>query len=120
MAKKVKKTDSYKVGTGNQKVKASVDVGLGQLGFVKMSLDRKPLVSTGAPVGLQTLGSPSELAGKLLIVETVVTDVSIMTNKMSVTHKLIGGPAPKTITVTDEVMEQGDSLLFQASVLFKE
>jgi hypothetical protein len=120
MAKKIKKSDSYKVGTGTERIKAAVDVGLGQLGFVKMSLDKKPIVSTGAPVGMQTLGTPSELAGKLLLIETAVTDASIMTNKMSVTHKLTGGVAAKTIRVLDEVAAPGDSILFQTFVLFKE
>lgn len=119
MAKKIKKTDAYRIASGNEKIQVAVDVGLGQLGFVKISLGTKPVASAGAPVGLQTLGTRDELADKLLIIEAVVTDVSIMTNKMSVIVKLTGGPAPKTVRVTDEVVDQGDSIIFQISVLLR-
>ena len=120
MAKKEKKTDSYAVGKGTKDVKVSIDVGLGQLGSVKLSVDKSPIASVPAPLGLQNLGPGSALKGKLLIAEVLVTDVSIMTNKMSVVLKLTGGAASKTITTNGEVVDQGDSILFQIFVLIKE
>ena len=120
MAKKQKKTDSYAIGKGKNDVTVSVDVGVGQLGSVQISLDKTPIVSAPAPLGLQNLGSGEALKGKLLIVETKVTDVSVMTNKMSVVLKLNGGAAAKTITVNDEVADQGASVLFQNFVLLEE
>jgi hypothetical protein len=48
-----------------------------------------------------------------------VTDVSIMTNKMSVVARLEGGLAPKTIVANAEVEEEGDSRDFRVFVLFK-
>jgi hypothetical protein len=119
MAKKQERNDFYKVGAGNATIKAAVDVGLGQLGAVKMFLDKKLIVNTSAPIGQQLLGSAKDVVGKLLIVETVVTDVSIMTNKLSVVIMLTGGPSPKTIIRTDEV-EDGESTLFETFVLFRE
>jgi hypothetical protein len=120
MATKQKRTDSYRVGKGTKNVTVSVDVGLGQLGGVKLSVDKKPIVSAPAPLGLLDLGPGSALKGKLLIFETLVTDVSIMTNKMSVVIKLTGGTSPKTITTNGEVVEQLESILFQTLVLIKE
>ena len=119
MAKKIKKTDSYKVGTANADVKVGVDVGLGQRGTTKITLSTTPLVTVGAPVSL-TVGKGSDIKGKLLTIETLVTDVSTMTNKMSVAVKLTGGPSSKTITTPGEVTDSGDSVIFQTLVLFKE
>jgi hypothetical protein len=120
MAKKQNQTESYPVGKGKENVTVSVDVGLGQLAAVQMALDKTPIVSAPAPLGLQNLGPGSALKGKLLIVETMVTDVSIMTNKMSVVTKLTGGVTPKTITTSGEVADQGESILFETFVLFEE
>jgi hypothetical protein len=43
-----------------------------------------------------------------------------MTNKMSVVIQLTGGPSAKTIALTDEVPAEGESILFETFVLFKE
>jgi hypothetical protein len=120
MAKREKKSESYVVGRGNKHVKVSVDVGLGQLGFLKLSVDRDHKISAPAPLGPVDLGPGADLKGKLLIFETLVTDVSTMTNKMSVIVQLSGGTSTKTITTKGEVGEQGDSILFQIFVLIKE
>ena len=121
MAKKQKKTDFYRVGsTPGAAIIASVDVGLGQQGFVSMFLDKTPILSAPAPVGLQRVGTAADVKGKLLIVETKVTDVMELTNKMSVTVRLAGGRAVKLITQPGEVAEQNDSILFQTIVLLRE
>jgi len=121
VAKKQKKTSFYKVGTnGAADILASVDVGLGQTGFVTISLDQTPIVSAPAPIGLLRVGTAADVKGKLLIVEAKVTDVSIMTNKMSVTVKLTGGPADKLVPQPGEVAEQGESILFETTILFRQ
>lgn len=121
MAKKVEKNDSYRVGKkAGALIRASVDVGLGQDGFVKMSLDKKLLIGTAAPLGQLAVGTAGEVIDKLLIVQAKVTDVSVMTNRMSVVVKLVGGPSPKTITVPAEVSDQGDSVLIEVFILFRE
>ena len=121
MAKKQKKTDFYRVGTKpGAGIIASVDVGLGQDAFVSMFLDKTPILSAPAPIGLQRVGTAAEVKGKLLIVETKVTDVSNMTNKMSVTLRLSGGKSVKLIEQFGEVAEQNESILFQTMVLFRE
>ena len=121
MAKKIDKNDSYRVGKKSAAViRASVDVGLGQDGFVKLSLDNKPLLGTFAPVGLLALGTAYAVKEKLLVVQVKVTDVSVMTNRMSVTVRLTGGPSAKSITVPAEVSDDGDSVLIEVFVLFRE
>ena len=53
-------------------------------------------------------------------VQVKVTDVSVMTNRMSVTVRLTGGPTAKSITVPAEVSDDGDSVLIEVFVLFRE
>jgi hypothetical protein len=121
VAKKQKKTSFYKVGTSDgADILASVDVGLGQDGFVTISLDRTAIVSAPAPIGMLRVGTAAEVKGKLLIVEAKVTDVSTMTNKMSVSVMLTGGPSPKLVQQPGEVAAQGDSILFETAVLFRQ
>ena len=124
MAKTVEKgekNESYRVGTkAGAVIRASVDVGLGQDGFVKVSLDRKAIIATAAPIGLLAIGTAAEVKDKLLVVQAKVTDVSVMTNRMSVAIRLTGGRSPKTITLPAEVSEEGDSVLLEVFVLFRE
>jgi hypothetical protein len=119
--RKVQKRDSYSVGAGNRAIAAAVDVGLGQIGTVTMSVGRNTIVDgEEAPLPPDELGQGDDLKGKLLLVEVTVTDVSAMTNKMSVAVRLTGGRTTKKVTVSDEVEEEGDSLFFQVFVLFQE
>ena len=124
MATKVEtvvKNDSYRVGTkGGAVIRASIDVGLGQDGFVKVSLDRKAIIATAAPIGFLAVGTAAEVKDKLLVVQAKVTDVSVMTNRMSVAIRLTGGRAPKTIMLPSEVTEVGESVLLEVFVLFRE
>lgn len=119
MAKTQKKSGSYKVGKSDRDITVAVHVD-GQLGAVMIHLDKRLLVSAPAPIGQLTVGKASEVKGKLLIVETKVTDVLRNSNKMNVDVKLAGGPTPKTVPSPGEVAEQGDSILFETSILLRE
>jgi hypothetical protein len=120
MAKKQEKNSSYKVGSGTSEIRAAVDVGAGQKGTVSVALDRKSLRKNAAtPVAPVKLGAAEDVEGKLLIVETAVTDVIGMTNKMSVTVRLTGGPSPKNVPDSTEV-DDGETVLFQTFILLKE
>jgi len=112
----------YQIGKGAAVIKASVDVGLGQEGFVSMALDDKKLFPgvKRAPLARQSLGKASALLEKFLIVETRVSDVSKMTNKMSVTVNLTGAAEGKKVVTTDEVEKDGDEIRFRTFVLFQE
>jgi hypothetical protein len=122
MAKKtarVRERDTYSVGTGTRDITASVDVGLGQIGTVTMSLEDDVVAEEEAPLPPQSLGEGNELIGKILRVDVTVSDVSVMTNKMKVIVKLGGGSASKRVEATAEVEEEGDSVFFEITVRFK-
>ena len=120
MAKKQEKNASYKVGKGTSEITAAVDVGAGQKGTVSMALDKKSVKKKAdTPVAAVKLGAAKDVLGKLLIVETAVSDVIPMTDKMKVTVKLEGGPSPRNVTSTAEEGE-AETVLFQTFVLLKE
>jgi len=115
----VERKTSYRVATAGD-VSVAVDVGLGQIGTITLFLEDAELVAGAeAPLPPRVLGAGTALAGRLLTIEVTVTDVSIMTNQMSVVVRLEGGTAPKTITANAEVDEEGDSRDFRVFVLFK-
>ena len=120
MAGVVETRDLYRVGTSGQDVTVSVDVGLGQEGMAKVFLGTTALVTTSPPIGHLNLGPGVGLDGQLLMVETLVVDVSTKTDRMSVDVTLDGGAKKKTIPAVGEVQAQGDSLLFRTFVAFKE
>ena len=122
MAKKIAKVserDSYSVGTGTRDITAAVDVGLGQIGTVTMSLEDDVVADEEAPLPPQTLGKGQDLVDQILLVEVTVTDVSVMTNKMKVVVRLAGGSASKRVEATGEVQDEGESVFFTIAVRFK-
>ena len=122
MAKKIAKVserDSYSVGTGTRDITAAVDVGLGQIGTVTMSLEDDVVADEEAPLPPRTLGKGQDLVDQILLVEVTVTDVSVMTNKMKVVVRLAGGSASKRVEATGEVQDEGESVFFTIAVRFK-
>jgi hypothetical protein len=120
VAKEIETRDLYRVGTSGADVKVSVDVGLSQEGMTKVLLGTTPIVTTSPPIGQLNIGPGAGLDGELLIVETLVTDVSTKTDKMQVIVSLEGGPKPKTLKADGEVSSAGDSILFRTFVAFRE
>ena len=120
MAKEVEKRDIYRVGPSGADIKVSIDVGLSQEGMTKVLLGTTPIVTTSPPIGQLNIGPGVGLEGELLIVETLVTDVSTKTDKMQVIVSLEGGPRPKTVKADGEVTTAGDSILFRTFVAFRE
>lgn len=120
MAKEVETRDIYRVGTSGADVKVSVDVGLSQAGMTKVLLGTTPIITTTPPIGQLNIGPGAGLEGELLIVETLVTDVSAKTDKMEVIVTLEGGPRPKPVKANGEVSSPGESLLFRTFVAFLE
>ena len=122
MAKKttrVKERESYSVGTGTREITASVDVGVGQIGTVVMTLDDDEITDGEAPLPPEPLGLGNDIIGQLLLVEATVTDVSIMSNKMKVIVRLAGGSSARRIEATAELANEADTALFQIAILFK-
>ena len=123
MANKEKEKEViFNIGKNAGVIEASVDVGLGQEGFVSMAVEQTKLFPgvKRAPLAPQRLGKGPTLLDKFLIVEARVSDVSKITNKMSVTVNLTGAKEGKKVVSTDEVDNDGDEIRFRTFVLFQE
>lgn len=119
MAKTIEKRDSYRLGTSVGDVKVSVAVGVGQEGMAKVTLGTTALITTSPPIGRLNLGPAPGLEGLLLLIETLVTDVSTKADKMLVDVTLEGGVRTRTITSDAAVNAPGESLLFRTFVVFR-
>ena len=108
---------SYAVGAAH--VFASVSVGASQLGDVKIFIHRTLTAAGPAPLIARDLGAGGDLIGKLMLVETLATDVSGQTNTLRVLTHLTGGPEPKDIPAEEEASAPNGSKLFRIFVLFK-
>lgn len=111
MPDKVKTDDSYEVSTGD--VFLSLTIGEGQFGTSDVFVGGTQVVRASGPIGNLRLGSGPRITGKKLLVRSVVTDVSTMTNKMSVSYRLNGGKAKKSVIAKGTVDQQGKSLVFE-------
>jgi hypothetical protein len=113
MAKVVGRRDSYRVGNGRKPIQLRVDVGLGQLGACHVTVDDATVVTAPTPVVVRKLGLGDALAGKQLVIRTLVTDISVAPNTMSVTITLRGGRAAETFTLNHNASRPGASCIFQ-------
>lgn len=104
----------YTVGDGE--VKLTVVIGDAQLGSSVANVGGKE-IGRGALTNL-AVGKGAKLRGKSLRVKTVVTDVSDKTNRTSVTYELKGGAQPAEFSLEGTVAEEGDSIIYRASIDF--
>lgn len=111
MADKVKTDDTYQVGAAD--VFLSLTIGDGQFGTSDVFVGGTQIVRASGPIGSLRLGSGAAIKGKKLLVRSVVSDVSTMTNKMSVSYRLNGGTAPKAIVAKGSVATSGKTLVFE-------
>ena len=105
----------YELTTGE--VTVSVVIGEGQIGSSLVRVGPKE-IAIGA-VTKQKIGKGSALAGKALLIKTVVTDVNDQTNRLSVRYELQGGKADKVFDLESTVAEEGDSVVFRATFKLK-
>lgn len=108
--KRVTTTGTYTVGDGE--VTLSVAIGDAQIGGSVVIIE-------GETVGRNqiddlVLGNGPDLRGKSVKIKTTVADVNDQSNRTSVTYKFSGGPSPLNTTVTSEVDNDGDSMVFNA------
>ena len=103
---------------GGKDVRLSITIGEGQLGMSSVSLGTQLLVKASDTIGGLLLGSGSDLIDEELRVDTVVTDVSSLTNRMSVTYRLEGGKARKAWLAKGKVTSAFDTLFFRATFSF--
>jgi len=113
MPAKVKTDATYQVAAGD--VLLSLSIGEGQFGTSDVFVGGTKVIRTSGPIGSLRVGSGPAIKGKKLLVRSVVTDVSTMTNKMSVSYRLTGGKAQKAVVAKGGVTAQGASLTFETS-----
>jgi TIR domain len=102
----------YAVGTGE--VLLEITVGFGQFPSSRVSVDGQVISSSSQSTF--KLGPADALAGKVLSVATVVTDVSPASNKIGVRYRLSGGPVQFPWTVSNPASSEGNSRTFRTSV----
>jgi hypothetical protein len=111
----VKKGDDYTVGTGSGDIRLAVTIGEGQQGRSFVKLAGSEIVRGAGSLAVK-LGPANKVKGKAVVVRSAVGDVLSATNKMSVTCRLQGGPAPKSVQARGSVTEEGDSLVFEITI----
>lgn len=113
MAEKVKTADTYEIGT--EDVFLSLNIGEGQFGTSDVFVEDTSILRASGSIGRLRLGAGIRLTGKDVLIRSVVTDVSTLTNKMSVTYLLSGGKKDKKIAVKSSVSKPGASLVFETT-----
>jgi len=113
MPEKVTTNDTYRVGNGD--VFISLAIGEGQFGTSDVSIDGTRLVRSSGSIGGLRVGAGPRVKGKDLKVRSVVSDVSTMTDRMSVTYRLNGGQGTKSITAKGKVDKAGKMLIFETT-----
>lgn len=110
--KRVSMETDYKVATAT--VKLTVIVGDAQIGSSLVRLDAAEL-GRGDINGL-TIGKGPQTRGKTLSIKSVVTDVNDATNHTSITYAISGGAADQMFSQMAMVDEEGDSVIYKASI----
>ncbi len=104
----------------DRRVSVTAQVGAAQDGHITMLLDDEEIAECPAPVGPIDLGPGMRLVGRLLTVDSFITDVSPHTDAVRLTVRLEGGPEPCVIPLEDQVDTPGGTLNLRVLVLFKE
>lgn len=114
MAADIELNEQYKV-TGGGTIALSLTIGEGQHGFSIVSLDGQRLLKVSGSFSSLHLGDAADVAGKQLLVRSVVNDVLSETNRMSITYRLRGGIKRGDFDSEGRVQNEGDSLIFEAA-----
>jgi hypothetical protein len=113
MPDRVTTHDTFKVGKAD--VFLSLAIGEGQFGTSDVSIAGSQLLRSSGSIGRLRLGPGPDIKGKNLKVKSVVSDVSTMTDKMSVTYQLSGGQSSKSLTAKGKVDKAGKMLIFETT-----
>ena len=109
-------SESYKTAHGP--VKLSIVIGDAQLGTSVIKLGLQELTRGPDITGFE-IGQGPKLAGLVLSIKSVVTDVNDKTQHTSITYLLTGGEKPVSLQLSEAVKESGDSIIYRATVEFK-
>jgi hypothetical protein len=117
MLEKVESNFVYLVGTDI--VRLTVRIGDGQIGgSAPPELDGVPI---GEPGGIEnlTIGAGQDLRGKELLIKTVVSDESDITDWTSVVYELTGGRPKTPFEATHKVVESGNGVRYRTTISFQ-
>jgi hypothetical protein len=106
---------TYAVGSGD--ITLTITIGDGQLGSSRVTLGKKVLAE-GDEIATLPIGKGSILRDKAIQVKSVVSDVNDQTNHTSITYSLRGGPAAADYRLASTVAEEGDSVIYRATIRF--
>ena len=104
---------SYKVA--KKTVFISIRIGEGQFATSDVFLNSGRLVRASGAIGKLQIGGGPDIAGKDVLVRSVVNDVSSATNRMSITYRLEGGAKTEEHVAKGKVAKEGDLLIFEAT-----
>lgn len=107
---------TYRVSPGSN-VLLTVTIGQAQLGASLALLDQEEL--EGRAFNRKFLGTGDSLTGRTLQIITMVSDVRKQTNRTSVKYELTGGMTPLHFEAADNVDEEGDMVLYLATISFE-
>jgi hypothetical protein len=113
MAADVTLARKYKVGT--RTVSLSLIIGEGQFGTSDVFIDDERILRASGSFGKLRLGGGAELAGKTILVRTIVNDTVAQTNRMTLTYRLTGGSPPRRIRGPGQGQQRRRALLFEAT-----
>ena len=106
---------SYVVSDGAE-LQLTVVIGEGQVGLSTVLLDTTPVVSNQEAITDQPIGAGQDVRGKTLVVDTIVNDVNPLTNRVTVTYELTGGPAPQTFVASGTASAAGAATFVEAMI----
>ena len=112
--KQVVVIEDYEVAT--RIVRLGVIIGDAQIGASIVKLESAEIAK--GEIDNVPVGKGPAIEGKRLFIKTVVTDVNDATNSTSVTYRLTGGTGDWDYTVTENVDQNGDSIVYRAKFTF--
>lgn len=104
----------YRVGSGN--LSLTVVIGDAQFGTSILKLDGEN-IQLGI-IDNVSLGTGSDLIGKVLTIKTIVSDVNDATNHTSVTYSFREGTNEQKYGLEAVVGEEGGSVMYRAAFRF--
>lgn len=105
---------------GNSELTLEIIIGaIGQTAKTVASIGKKIIVDDhSGSLNEMSIGKASELDGKVLYVNTIVSDTSRETNITEVILRLRGGVAFREYVLNKEVTEEGDSQPYDCIIEF--
>jgi hypothetical protein len=99
-------------------VTLTVEIGDGQMGGSSVRLDGT-LIGKPGTITNRLIGAVNELAGKKMLVKTLVSDESDDTDWTSVTYKLTGGRPEVPFTARHKVSQSGNGVIYRTTFVLK-